>query len=151
MTSLETVKLFYDGIARGDVAGVLAVLHPELAWTEARGFPYYSGTWRTPQEVVDKLLVPLARDWDGFSAIPHDFVEAGDRVVVFGVYSGTVKTTGRSMHADFAHLWRVRDGRLARFNMYTDTALVQAAFLPSPAPRMTDPQACSISSSGAKK
>ena len=110
MSALETVKLFYDAIARGDVAGVLAVLHPELAWTEARGFPYYSGTWRTPQEVVDKLLVPLARDWDGFSATPHDFVESGDRVVAFGVYSGTVKTTGKSMRAAFAHLWRVRDG-----------------------------------------
>ena len=75
MTPLETIKLFYDAVARGDVAGVLALLHPELAWTEARGFPYFSGTWRTPQEVVDKLLVPLARDWNDFAATPHDFIE----------------------------------------------------------------------------
>ncbi|MFA6984649.1 MAG: nuclear transport factor 2 family protein [Arenimonas sp.] len=127
MSALETVKTFYTAIADGDVAAVLAVLHPELVWTEAEGFPYYSGTWRTPEEVVDKLLVPLARDWDGFAATPHDFIEAGDRVVTFGTYSGTAKATGKTMRAGFAHLWRVRDGKLARFDMYTDTALVHAA------------------------
>ena len=47
------------------------VLSPKLSWTEAEGFPYYSGTWRTPQEVVDKLLIPLARDWDDFAVKPQ--------------------------------------------------------------------------------
>jgi hypothetical protein len=134
MTPIETTKLFYSAIARGDVSGVMGVLHPQLAWTEARGFPYYSGTWRTPQEVVDKLLVPLARDWEDFAATPHDFIESGATVVAVGVYSGTVKTTGKSMRADFAHVWRVRDGKLARFDMYADTALILAAFLPFAAP-----------------
>ncbi|MHB1200042.1 MAG: nuclear transport factor 2 family protein [Polaromonas sp.] len=125
--TLQAVQSFYDAIARGDVAGVLAVLHAELAWTEAEGFPYYSGTWRTPQEVVDKLLVPLARDWESFAAMPNDFIEAADRVVAFGVYTGIAKATGKSMRAPFAHLWRVRDGKLASFDMYTDTLLVAGA------------------------
>lgn len=127
MSARETVETFYQAIADGDVAGVLALLHTDLAWTEAEGFPYYSGTWRTPQEVVDKLLVPLARDWDQFAATPHDFIESGDRVVTFGAYSGTAKATGKAMRAAFAHHWRTRDGKIARFDMYTDTALVQAA------------------------
>lgn len=127
MSALKPVKAFYDAVARGDVAGVLAALHTDLAWTEAEGFPYYSGTWRSPQEVIDKLFIPLARDWDRFTATPHDFIEAGNRVVTFGVYSGVAKATGKPMCAAFAHLWGVRDGKLASFNMYTDTALVQAA------------------------
>ena len=60
--TLRVAQSFYDAIARGDVAGALAVFHPSLAWTEAEGFPYYRGTWRTPQEVVARLVVPLARD-----------------------------------------------------------------------------------------
>ena len=125
--TLQVVQSFYDAVARGDVAGVLAVLHPDLAWTEAEGFPYYSGTWRTPQEVVDKLLVPLARDWESFTATPDDFIEAADRVVAFGAYTGIAKPTGKSIGAPFAHLWRVRDGKLASFDMYTDTLLVAGA------------------------
>lgn len=126
-TALKTVMDFYQAIADGDVSGVLALLHPKLSWTEAEGFPYYSGTWRTPQEVVDKLLIPLARDWDDFAVKPHDFLESGQRVVTFGAYSGIAKATGKSMHAAFAHLWLVHDGKIASFDMYTDTLLVARA------------------------
>lgn len=127
MPALTTVKSFYEAIARGDIPGVIATLHSDLSWTEAEGFPYYSGTWTSPQQVVDKLLVPLNRDWDGFSATPHDFIENGDRVVVLGTYSGKAKATGKTMRAPFAHVWQVRGGKLATFNMYTDTLLVRNA------------------------
>ena len=126
-TPTDIVRGFYDALGRGDVPGVLAKLHEELEWTEAERFPYYSGTWRSPQEVLNKLLVPLSRDWDGFSAKAHDFVAEGDRVVSLGVYSGTSKATGKSMTAPFAHVWTLRDGRIVRFDMYTDTAKVLEA------------------------
>jgi uncharacterized protein len=124
MTPIDTVRRFYDALGRGDLPGVLGLLQTELEWTEAERFPYYSGTWRSPQEVLNNLLVPLARDWSRFSARAHDFVAEGDRVVSLGVYSGVFKKTGRSMSAPFAHVWTVRDGHIARFNMYTDTAKV---------------------------
>ena len=127
MSGFEPVWAFYDAVARGDVDGVLATLHSDLAWTEAEGFPYYSGTWRSPGEVVEKLLVPLSRDWKEFSATPVDHIAQGDRVVVLGNYSGTAKATGKSMRAAFAHVWRVRGDKIASFDMYSDTALVRAA------------------------
>lgn len=128
MTSpTDAAKAFYAAVARGDVPGVVDALHPDLHWTEAEGFPYYSGTWRSPQEVVDKLLVPLMRDWDGFSAVADDFIEDGDRVVSIGAYAGVAKATGTTMRAPFVHIWHVRDGKLARFDMYTDTWLVRQA------------------------
>lgn len=123
-TPIDTVRGFYDALGRGDVPGVLALLHSELEWTEAERFPYYGGTWRSPREILDKLFVPLARDWDGFSAKAHDFIAQGERVVSLGVYAGTFKRTGRSMTAPFAHVWTVRDGRIAKFDMHTDTAKV---------------------------
>lgn len=128
MTSpLDTVRAFYAAVGRGDVPGVVSLLHPDPHWTEAEGFPYYSGTWRHPQDVVEKLLVPLMRDWDGFSAVAEDFIVQDDRVVSLGVYAGVSKATGRAMRAPFAHVWRVRDGQLARFDMYTDTLLITRA------------------------
>ncbi len=124
---VDLVRAFYAAVARGDVPGVLALLHPDLAWTEAEGFPYYSGTWRQPSDVVEKLLVPLMRDWDDFSAIADDFIVEGDRVVSIGAYAGVSKATGKAMRAAFAHVWRVADGKLQRFDMYTDTLLVDRA------------------------
>jgi ketosteroid isomerase-like protein len=127
MSNLAPVQGFYNAVAAGDVPGVLAVLHTDLEWTEAEGFPYYSGTWRSPDEVLEKLLVPIANDWDDFAAKPDEFIETGERVISLGVYSGRSKATGKAMRAPFAHVWTVRDGKVAGFEMYTDTLLINRA------------------------
>ena len=127
MSALTPVRAFYDAVANGDVSGIVSVLHPDLAWTEAEGFPYFSGTWRHPQEVVEKLLIPLARDWEGFAAKPREFLVNRDVVVAFGAYSGIARATNKPMVAPFAHRCQIRDGKLARFDMYTDTLLIHRA------------------------
>ncbi len=124
---LDLVRAFYAALGRGDVPSLLGLLHPELEWTEAEGFPYYSGTWRQPEDVLNKLIVPLLRDWDNFSAVADDFIAEGDRVVSLGSYGGVNKATGKTMRAPFAHVWSVADGKLKRFDMFTDTLLVARA------------------------
>ncbi len=127
MQPIETIKSFYGALGRGDVAHVVALLNDPLEWTEAQGFPYFSGTWRSPQEVVNKLLVPLARDWDGFSATAHSFVAEGNDVVAMGLYRGINRATLRPLAAAFAHHWSVQGSKITRFNMFTDTLLVKQA------------------------
>lgn len=127
MNALNIVQDFYAALGRGDVAAVLGLLDPQVEWTEAERFPYYSGTWHGPQAVLDNLLKRLAQDWHDFSATANDFVVEGNRVVSFGVYAGMYKRTGRSIAAPFAHLWTVRDGKITSFLMYTDTAKILEA------------------------
>ncbi len=127
LNAAETVRRFYDALGRGDVQGLLVLMSPEIEWAEAERFPYYGGVWRTPQAVIDGLLVPLARDWTAFSATPTDYVAGGERVVALGTYSGTYKATGRSFTAPFAHLWTVHGGKITGFVQYTDTAKVLEA------------------------
>ncbi len=126
-TPVKLVQKFYAALSTGDIPTILTVLDPDLEWTEAVRFPYYGGTWHSPQAVIDNLLLPIARDWEDFSAEVDDFIAQDDRVVSFGIYSGTYRQTGRSMSAAFAHLWTVRDGRLSHFAQYTDTAKVLEA------------------------
>ena len=123
----DVVRSFYAALGRGDVPGVLALLHSDVEWTEAERFPYYAGTWHGPEAVRDNLLARLAQDWDGFSAKADDYLVEGNRVVSLGAYAGTHKRTGRSMTAPFAHLWTVRGARIGSFTMYTDTAKVLEA------------------------
>jgi uncharacterized protein len=127
MSSIEIVRSFYDALKRGDVPALLALLHHDLAWTEAEGFPYFSGTWRTPREVAEKLLVPLSKDWDNFSVSAESVVSEATNVVAFGVYRGVNRATGRKLLAPFAHHWRVTDGRISSFVQYTDTLVVRRA------------------------
>jgi uncharacterized protein len=111
-------------LAKGDAGGVLALFAPEISWREAERFPYFSGTWTRPQQILENLLIPLGRDWDGFGVKAETFVAEGNEVVAFGSYHGTYKATGKSIDVPIAHRWRVENGKLVGFVQYTDTALV---------------------------
>jgi ketosteroid isomerase-like protein len=56
-----------------------------------------------------------------------DVIRATYRVAAFGVYSGTYAKTGKSMRATFAHLYRLRDGKILSMEQVVDSALVQQA------------------------
>ena len=125
-TNLDIIRGAYEAFARGDVPGVLGIMEPEIAWTEAEGFPY-AGTYHGPDEILNQVFMKLGTEWDGYSAVPEEFVDGGDTIVALGVYSGTYKATGKHMRAPFAHLWKLKDGKAVLFRQYTDTALVQQA------------------------
>ncbi len=48
-------------------------------------------------------------------------------MVVLGQYSGAYKVTRKSFKANFAHVWKIREGKAISFVQYVDTFLVQQA------------------------
>jgi uncharacterized protein len=126
MSNFDAVRGVYQAFAEGDVPSVLGFLSPDLEWTEAEGFPY-GGTYRGPDAVLDGVFMRLATEWDGFAAVPHEFIDGGDTVVALGRYSGTYKATGKGFEAEFAHVWKIRDGKAVRFIQYVDSLLVHRA------------------------
>lgn len=123
---LDDVRGVYDAFAKGDVPAVLGFLNSDIEWTEAEGFPY-GGTYIGPDAVLEGVFMRLGTEWEGFAAVPDEFIDAGETVVVLGKYSGTYKATGKSFQANFAHVWKVREGKAIRFLQYTDTHLVHMA------------------------
>jgi len=126
LSNFNSVKAVYDAFAKGDIPTVLGTFSPDIAWTEAEGFPY-GGTYHGPRAVLDGVFMRLGTEWDGFAAVPDEFIDAGGTVVVLGKYSGKYKATGKSFQADFAHVWRMREGKATRFTQYVDTLLVNRA------------------------
>jgi ketosteroid isomerase-like protein len=124
--NLAIIRSAYEAFARGDVPAVLVVLAPDVSWTEAEGFPY-AGTYLGPDAVLKNVFMKLGTEWQGFSAVPHEFVAQDDTVVCLGQYSGKYNATGHSFSAPFAHVWNLRNGKVHRFRQYTDTAVVQGA------------------------
>ena len=122
----DTIRGAYDAFAKGDVPAVLAVLDPQVSWTEADGFPY-AGTYDGPDAVLQNVFMKLGTEWDGYAAVPSTFITEGDTVVALGEYSGTYKASGKSFKAPFAHVWKFNNGKAVSFNQYTDTVLVQQA------------------------
>lgn len=121
-SSLDTVRSVYAAFAAGDVPSVLSALAPSVVWTEAAGGPY-GGVSVGPDAVLANVFMKLGTEWDGFSAIPHEFVADGSTVVALGEYSATYKATGKSFRAPFAHVWKLEGDKVASFHQYTDTAV----------------------------
>ena len=118
----EVVKGLYDAFARGDVAAVLGAFDGQIHWMEAEGFLYADrNPYTGPQAVAEGVFQRLVTDVDGFAVAPEHFIEGADAVVVEGRYRGTMKATGVPVDAQFAHIWRLRNGKVVRFQQYTDT------------------------------
>jgi ketosteroid isomerase-like protein len=124
--AVDSVKSVYAGFASGDIGAVLEALDPAIEWTEAEGFPY-GGTYVGRDAVLANVFMKLGTEWDGFAAVPSEYVCDGDIIVALGEYSGTFKATGKHFRAPFVHVWRSRGGALVNFRQHTDTAIVQAA------------------------
>ena len=126
LSNLNSVKAVYEAFATGDIPRALGSFSQDIAWTEAEGFPY-GGTYHGPKGVLEGVFMRLGSEWEGFAAVPDEFIDAGDTVVVLGKYSGKYKATGKSFQANFAHVWKMQDGKAARFTQYVDTLLVHRA------------------------
>ncbi|MEI9813075.1 MAG: nuclear transport factor 2 family protein [Acidobacteriota bacterium] len=121
--AMQVVESFYEAMKVGDVGGALSLLDPAVEWTEADNFIYadlspYIGT----DNVVNGLFMRLMTEWQGFKAIPEQFIGSGDTVAVLGRYHGTYNATGKSIHAQMVHVYKIANGKIVKFQQYTDTA-----------------------------
>jgi ketosteroid isomerase-like protein len=128
--NLDLIRATYEGTSEENGRNLLAALAPDASWTEAEGFPY-AGTYVGPDAIIAGVFRRLGTEWTGYRAEVHTFLEDGDRVAAFGVYSGTYTATGKSMRAAFAHLYEVKNGKIATMTQYVDSAMVMQALMPS--------------------
>jgi ketosteroid isomerase-like protein len=96
---------------------------PEIVWNDAENFIYADrNPYVGPQAILEGIFMRLVTEWDGFAVAVEEIVGAGDTVIARGRYRGTCKATGVRVDAQFAHVWKLADGKVVRFQQYTDTA-----------------------------
>lgn len=121
----------YAAFGKGDIPTVLAALDPQVEWWEAENFIYADGNpYVGPETVLTGVFMRIASDWDGFAVTPKEVLDAGDTAVGQGIYSGTHKQTGKQVRAQFAHFFTFRDGKIVKFQQYTDTAQFKQVVAP---------------------
>ena len=124
----KTVQGMYDAFGSGDIGTVLAALDPDVEWWEAENFIYADNNpYVGPDAVVQGVFARIGGEWEGFSVSPKEVLDAGDTIVGQGIYSGKFRNTGRDVRAQFAHVFTFRDGKIVKFQQYTDTAQFREA------------------------
>jgi ketosteroid isomerase-like protein len=125
--NISVVQQTYEAFGRGDVPGLLSLLDSNVEWTTpgADDLPT-AGTRRGAAQVGEffKTIGELL-EFDSFE--PQTFIADGDRVVVLGVDRVRVKGgSGKSLNEAWCHVFTIRDGRIAAFREYMDTAAFAA-------------------------
>ena len=119
----DIIKGVYAAFAKGDVPAVLGTFDGGIVWNEAEGYRFAAGNpYVGPNTILMNVLMPLISQVDGFTVTPSNVIDGGDSVAVEGRYTGTVKATGMRLDAQFVHVYGMRDGKIVRFQQYTDTA-----------------------------
>ncbi|NOW48908.1 hypothetical protein FHW96_005098 [Novosphingobium sp. SG751A] len=125
-SNLDVIRATYEGASEENGRALMAALAPDAQWAEAAGFPY-AGTYVGPEAIAAGVFQRLGSEWIGYRAQVHTYLADGDRVAAFGVYSGTYKATGKAMRASFAHLYRLKDGKIVTMEQVVDSAMVWSA------------------------
>jgi len=130
---VATVRQGYEAFARGDVAGVLALMADDVRWSTPRSVPF--GVDVQGREAVGAFFASLGQHFTELSVVPSTYLADDDVVVARGRTTGRTRSGG-TVDAPFAHVWTMRDGIVAAFEEHTDTAALNLA-LALPAPRAT--------------
>ena len=118
----------YEAFGRGDMAALAEVMADDIEWVNP-GDPSddrLAGTY-CGKDTCSAGSASLAETLDFQTFEPREFIAQGDKVVSLVYAEATARSTGRSFVQDEAHVWTFRDGKLAQFQIFLDTAAVAAA------------------------
>ena len=120
MTNLEIAQQLYVAFAAKDRETILNLFAPDIEWIQNEGFPH-GGRHVGAEFVLDNVFAKFRVEWKSWEASVSEWIDAGDTIIALGEYRGTYRQTRKSMTAGFAHVYRVRNGRITKFQQFTDT------------------------------
>ena len=117
------IQSLYAAFGRGDIATIIAALAPDIEWrlNGSRSDHPLLGTWKGSKG-VQEFFGELAKLQDFSEFSPREFLSAGDRVFVLGHYAATMRNNCGKAASDWVHIITVRNGKVAAFLEFTDTA-----------------------------
>jgi uncharacterized protein len=124
----QIVKRFYRLYAIKDVRAAMDLFDPQVEMHPAENFIYATGKpYVGPEAIQGSIVTRVEAEWDGFSMTPEEILGAGEVVIARGRYRGTYKITGTTINAEFVHVFRFKDRKIAMWQSYTDTAQFKEA------------------------
>jgi hypothetical protein len=126
---IEIAQQVYAAFGRGDIPGLLELLHPDVDWRLPGPAPY-AGHHRG-HAGVREFFSKLEQSVEIQHFAPRQFFGSGGAVVI-GEERLRARATNRTMTQDWAHVFTIRDGKMASLRLIEDTAGHAAIFDASP-------------------
>ena len=127
-TNVQIVQDAYTAFGRGDIRDVLSRLDENVEWIIPGPSESPVTGIRHGRAEVGEFFRALEREQDQEAFTPQRFIADDEVVAVIGYYRWRIKGTGRTTESEWVHLFTVRDGKIARFQEYSDTASYADAY-----------------------
>ena len=102
------------------------VLSDDCEWFIMEGFPH-GGRWAGRDAIFGKFFPQMMSHFNSWNVKLDELIDGGEYVIGLGRYEGSVKTTGLAFAIPFAHVWKLRDGKIVQLRQFTDTNLLKQA------------------------
>jgi len=120
-SNIEVIQLAYNSFKTGDIETLLGTFTEDIEWytPEAEHIPY--GGKRHGKVQVAGFFALIDEHEQVLQFEPREFFTQGNVVIALGSYEATVKSTGRTYHTEWAHVFSISDGKIASFHEYFDS------------------------------
>jgi ketosteroid isomerase-like protein len=126
-TNVALVGKLYAAFGTGDVQTILDNVSPDAEWiNHGPATIPYAGS-RKGHVQIREFFEAIGQSTIGAKVTTTDFVAHGDSVVSFGRYTATVRDTGAKIDSPVAQLFTVRNGKVVRWEGFSDTAHIESA------------------------
>jgi ketosteroid isomerase-like protein len=120
----------YQMFQNGDIPHLLARYHDDALWIEPElEHVPFSGV-RKGKAAIAQFFQELDNAAQTLRFEPKEIIAEGDKVVVTGEASWLVRQTGRTYDSPWVHVFTIREGKVASFQDYHDTAAGERAYRP---------------------
>jgi uncharacterized protein len=115
---LETLRAVYEAVSRGDWDAVFRNARPDFELRPPDQSPV-AGTYGGPEQ-VRRFVAELWAAFAEVTAQPEQFLELDDRILVFVHLQLRPNDSEAKVEMRIAHLWTMRDGKIARCEVLTE-------------------------------
>jgi len=126
--NIQIVQKVYLDFSKRDIPAILALLSPDVEWSEpSNPFNPAGGTrcghsgfleWAQIGNQCEDILI----------LEPRQFLTQDNTVAAVGYMKCRAQSTGKVYESDFVHLVTVKNGQITRFHEFFDTYIAGEAF-----------------------
>ena len=109
-------------VAKGNGRAFWDACHDDMVWRTI-GTGSWSGEFRGKKTIIDEIFRPLNRALAERATLVTRIIDGGD-VVVVQARGSNLTRKGERYDNDYAFVIQIEGGRIARYEEYCDTALI---------------------------
>lgn len=122
MSNVQLIQNFYESFKNKDKK-YLDFCHDEIEWITVENMPN-GGTFHGLKEIFEGYFPKMLFNFKEFHAIPEQFLDLKDHVMVTGRYRGISKLD-KTFDVPFSHVYLIQDDKIIQFRQFTDAQKIQ--------------------------